>query len=110
MQKKLAKTLMEQAGLDAHTGSCGMVEFDKVQALLPDYQIKIFDSDNFKEILYKGKEFKYTKTYNLFCKLCLCKYYHLRSRCQKKTSFALAQQPFLRHNSNPWLHGCTLLV
>lgn len=54
MQKRLAKELMKQAGLGAHTDLCGMSEFEKIQAVIPGYQIKIFDSGDLKEIIYQG--------------------------------------------------------
>lgn len=55
MQRRLAMELMGQAGLGAHTDPCGMAEFEKIQAVIPGYQIKIFDSGNLKELLYQGE-------------------------------------------------------
>uniref|UniRef100_A0A915KAR5 DNA-directed DNA polymerase n=1 Tax=Romanomermis culicivorax TaxID=13658 RepID=A0A915KAR5_ROMCU len=46
---------MTQAFLDNHQGSCRFITRKKLQAvLLPDYQIKIFSKEWFKDLIFRG--------------------------------------------------------
>jgi len=53
-QRLQAKILMKQAGLANHKGPCGIPELEKLQAVMNDYQIKIFDKDNDCRASYIG--------------------------------------------------------
>jgi len=45
LQVQVAKKLMEAAGLKQHTGACGISELEKLQASLPNFQIKLRSKD-----------------------------------------------------------------
>uniref|UniRef100_A0A915IY14 Uncharacterized protein n=1 Tax=Romanomermis culicivorax TaxID=13658 RepID=A0A915IY14_ROMCU len=55
LQTKIAKELMTQAGLASHEGSCSFYQWEKLQTvLLPNYQIKISSSEQFKDLIFRG--------------------------------------------------------
>uniref|UniRef100_A0A915KFT0 Uncharacterized protein n=1 Tax=Romanomermis culicivorax TaxID=13658 RepID=A0A915KFT0_ROMCU len=46
---------MTQAGLANHQGPCSFHQWGKLQTvLLPDYQIKIFSKERFKDLIFRG--------------------------------------------------------
>lgn len=53
-QKIEAKKLMHAAKLTNHKGPCGIPEIEKLQSVMPEYQIKIHDKDRDYGIFYKG--------------------------------------------------------
>lgn len=54
MQKRLAQKLMVAAGLQKHTASCGLEQYEKVQAALPAYRITIYEAGNLKDVMFQG--------------------------------------------------------
>ena len=54
VQTKRAKALMEKAGLQNHSGPCGISELTKIQDILTDYQIRIFSKEHFGMIIFEG--------------------------------------------------------
>ena len=53
-QKRIAQQLLNEAGVDE--GPCGLPELAKFQAVLPDYQIKVFKVGRPHMLVYAGPE------------------------------------------------------
>uniref|UniRef100_A0A915HKD1 Uncharacterized protein n=1 Tax=Romanomermis culicivorax TaxID=13658 RepID=A0A915HKD1_ROMCU len=50
---------MAKAALANHQRSCGFHQWEKLQAvLLPDYQIKIFSKERFKDLIFRVISYK----------------------------------------------------
>jgi len=56
VQKTQAENLMKTAGLSLHDGMCGYLELQKMQAVLPDYRIKVYTKEKYGGLLYDGNE------------------------------------------------------
>uniref|UniRef100_A0A915K1U8 Uncharacterized protein n=1 Tax=Romanomermis culicivorax TaxID=13658 RepID=A0A915K1U8_ROMCU len=55
LQTKIAKEFMTLTGLTNYQGSCGFHQWEKLQTvLLPNYQIKIFSKEQFKDLIFRG--------------------------------------------------------
>jgi len=54
LQFNAAKNLMKDAGLEKHEGACGIPELDKLQHVLSDYQIKVFNTQATCGLVYSG--------------------------------------------------------
>jgi len=53
-QFNAAKTLMKAAGLENHKGACGIPQIQAIQDILPDYQIRIFNTQSTAALVYSG--------------------------------------------------------
>jgi len=53
-QAREAEILMKKAGLEKHQGKCGFVELEKLQKILPDYQIKVFSMEHYYACTFEG--------------------------------------------------------
>jgi len=53
-QFNAAKALMKAAGLETHKGACGIPEIQAIQDILPDYQIRIFNTLATAGLVYSG--------------------------------------------------------
>ena len=51
--KKLARQLLDRVGIGAETG-CGVGELGKIQKVLPDYQLNVFQAGSSSERLFRG--------------------------------------------------------
>jgi len=45
---------MIAAGLSEHKGFCGLPELEKMQAVMPDYRIKVYTKEKYGGLLYDG--------------------------------------------------------
>jgi len=54
-QRDEAILLMKKAGLQNHTGPCGIPEIQAIQDVLDGYQIKIFSSDLGHKVMFQGR-------------------------------------------------------
>ena len=54
-QKRQALELMRLAGLENHQDACGPEELLKLQDVIPNYQIKVFDKDHCNALTFIGK-------------------------------------------------------
>ncbi|MCP3667712.1 MAG: hypothetical protein GY696_35345, partial [Gammaproteobacteria bacterium] len=97
LQKKLALTLMRQAGLRDHEGPCGEQEIRKLQAALePMYQIKIFSSRCCNFLTFQGK-IPSEKVLHI---------YHQSDENGANGHFLVVSKPHVLFNRQHWCDRC----